>query len=455
MRPLLGIVFLLHFATFIIAQTGSIKIEGSINDSETGESIENVNISVVGYNIGTTSGPLGEFSLTINKLPFTLEFSHINFAKKSISYEFIPLQNLTIKLNSKTEQLSEVTITSQKIDIIYEDDEYSVLDYELTEKGVLLLIFKNRLSRAELLYVNYESEELAQLKVLPLKPLMLFKDCLDKTNILSKDYVRQIHFDDDKIELYKPVKLEHYKKIMGGCEFLIKHKLYFADNSYYDLIREYYYIDTADKSRHIFATAHDYAKMDFLSDNPENLLYVDGKGGPVDMNDLRSLPGDASILNAIRNSNVTLRFNKMAYYSEIYAPVFSLGDTICIFNHPNDQILFYGLNDSLISQTEITYHKTTKKTEAGTFIHAFANPNKWLEEVYIDKQQRKAYTMFQNLEGTRDFKEINLETGEVTFIMTIPFPYVQKIKVKAGSLFFVYKDWGLHPQKKLYRQKIN
>lgn len=453
--PFLGIIFIFHFAIFGLAQTTSFSITGFIYDDYTGEPVENVNISVSGENFGTTTGPLGKFRIKIDKLPFTLEFSHINFENKSIQYEHIPLQDLVIKLSSRAEQLSEITITSQKIDIIYEDEEYSVLDYELTDEGVLLLIFKNRLSRSELLYINYEGKEIAKLRVLPLKPLMLFKDCLDKTNILSKDYIRQVHFGDDKIELYKPVKIEHYKKIMGDCQFLLNDKLYFAVSSYYDLIKDYYYIDTADKSRHNFASVYDYSKMNFLENNPDNLLYVDGMGGPLDINNLRGLPGDAAILNTIRNSNVTLRFNKMAYYSEIYAPVFSLGDSICIFNHPQDKILFYGLNDSLISQVEIDYHKVGKKTEMGTFFHAFAKPNKWLEEVYVDQQQHKAYTMFQNLSGTRDFKEINLAAGEVTFIMTIPFPYVQKIKIKDGSLFFVYKDWGVNPQKKLYRQKIN
>ncbi len=453
-KPLLAIFFLLYFVIPGIAQTGSFGIIGFIQNSKTGEPIEDVNITVSGKSYGTTSNPMGEFRLDINNLPFSLEFSHINFEYKSITYDFIPLQNLEITLNPKTEQLSEVTITSQKIDIIYEDEEYSVLDYELTDEGVLLLIFKNRLSRAELLYVNYEGDELAKLKVLPLKPLMLFKDCLDKINILSKDYVRQIHFGDDRIELYKPVKLSHYKKIMGDCQFLINDKLYFAVSSYYDLIKDYYYVDTADNSRHNIASAYDYSKLNFLENNPENLLYAGGRGGALELNNLRGLPGDSSVLSSIRNANVTLRFNKMAYYSEIYAPVFSLGDSICIFNHPQDMILFYGLNDSLLSQTKIDYHKSDRKTELGTFFHAFAKPNKWLEEVYVDEHQYKAYTMFQNLSGTRDFKEINLETGEVTYIMTIPFPYVQKIKIKDGSLFFVYKDWGINPQKKLYRQKI-
>ena len=455
MKPLIKIIFLIHFATLGIAQSGSFSINGSIHDSKTGEPLENVNITVSGENYGTSSGPLGDFQIKLEKLPFTLEFSHINFEKKSLRYEHIPLQNLTIELIPTSEQLSEVTITSQRIDIIYEDEEYSVLDYELTEEGVLLLIFKNRLSRAELLYNTYDGEEIARLKVLPLKPLMLFKDCLQNINILSKDYIRQIHLGDERIELYKPVKISQYKEIMGGCEFLIKDKLYFAHSSYYDLIQDYFYVDTADNSTHNFATAYDHYKMNFLVNNPENLLYVDGLGGPLDLNNLNGLPDDGSILDAIRNSNVTLRFNKMAYYPEIYAPMFSLGDSICIFNHPQDKILFYGLNDSLISQTDIDYHNEVKKTEMGTFFHAFAKRNKWLKEVYMDEQQHKAYTMFQNLSGTRDFKEINLQTGEVTHIMTIPFPYVQKIKIKDGSLFFVYKDWGLNPQKKLYRQKIN
>lgn len=456
MKTLQLLLFSFLFTSATIGQTNHFIIKGSVSNTETNEPIENVNITLSGDTYGTTTNAVGEFEIRINKLPFSLQFSHINYDKTILRYDHIPLQNLHVKLSRKTELLSEITITSEKVDIIYEDDEYSVLDYELTEEGILLLIFKNRLSRAELLYINYEGEELSKLRVLPLKPLMLFKDCLNSINIVSKDYVRQVYFGTDKIELYKPVKIEHFKQVMGDCQFLIEDKLYFAVNSYYDLIKDYYYIDTADNSRHNFASALDHYKMSFLANNPENLLYANGKAGPLDLGSFSGMPGDSAILNAIRNSNVTLRFNKMAYYSEIYAPIFQMGDSICIFNHPENKILFYSLNDSLISQTDISYHKTNnKRGQLEAFLHAFAKPNKWLEEVYVDKQQHKAYTMFQNLSGTRDLKEINLSTGEISFIMEIPFPYVQKIKVENGALFFVYKGWGSNPQKKLYRQRIN
>lgn len=455
MKPFFVFLFYLCFIFVLNAQNNTFDVKGSISDSQTGEPIENVNIIVSGENYGSTSGPLGEYKMTISKLPFTLEFSHISYENASIKYEHIPLQHTSVKLSPKTEQLSQITVTSERIDIIYEDEEYSVLDYELTEDGILLLIFKNRLTRAELLYINYAGEALSKLRVLPLKPLMLYKDCMGETNILSKDYVRQIYFGNDKIELYKPVKIEHYKRIMGDCKFKLHNKIYFSLNSYYDLIKDYYYIDTLDNSRHNIASAYEHTKLNFLLNNPENLLYANGLGGPADLDNLQGLPGDSSILNSIRESNVTLRFNKMAYYSEIYAPIFHMGDSICIFNHPLNKIQFYDIHDSLISQTEIAYHITEKRTEMGTFFHAFAKPAKWLKEIYVNEKQHKAYTLFQNLSGTYDLKEINLNTGKVSYVLTIPYPFVQKLKIKNGALFFVYKDWGLNPQKKLYRQRID
>jgi len=455
MRLFLFISVIVFYSGVLQSQTNSFEIKGSITDQTTGEPIENVNIQLDDGKKGTTSNGLGEFQIRMNQLPFTIKISHINYKNTWITYEFIPMQDLNITLSPKTEQLPEITIQSDKINIVYKDEEYSVLDYELAEQGILLLIFENRISRSELLFIDFDGKTLSNLKVLPMKPLMLYNDCLDNVNIISKDYVRQIHFDSTKIKLYKPVKLSHYKSIMGNCRFLVRDKLYFEENSYYDLISTYFYVDTLDKTRHLLSTTGDDSKMDFLKNNPENLGYINVADLNGDMEGLRGLPSDFEKLETARNNSVQLRFNKMAYYDAIYAPLFQMGDSILIFNHPKDRIEIFSTNDSLISFTPVNYHKKEKKTELGTFMYAFAKRKKWLKKVYIDEEQQTAYTMFQNISGTYDLKEINLKTGQLIHKLTIPFPYVQKLKVNDGNLYFVYKGWGSNQQKKLYRQKIN
>ena len=64
------------------------------------------------------------------------------------------------------------------------------------------------------------------------------------------------------------------------------------------------------------------------------------------------------------------------------------------------------------------------------------------------------YTLFQNLNGTRDLEEINLLTGATQYKITIPYPFVEKVNIYNGWIYFIYKGWGESVRKKLFRQQI-
>jgi len=447
------LIFLILICTLSYSQQARFTLSGSVSDKSSGEPIENVNIKIKGTNKGTVSNAMGQFTIKYARLPLILEFSHVSYTNENIRYEYSPLNDVSIEMEPKTEPLIGITVTSQKIDTLFIDDVYSVLDYELCDTGILLLIYKSRLSRSELLLQDYDGNKLMELKVLPMKPLTLYKDCLDEIHIITKSQTYQVNIGNEQLSLYDPYELEHFKEVMEGCLFKIGDKVYFEDYEFYDLIKKYYYVNTTDTSAHFLTSVEDEEKLGFLYDNPENFM-LPSKGVEPVMDNMTGLPGDANVLAGIRNMTIELRFNKMAYMSKIFAPIYAINDTIGIFNHPEDQIEFYNSSDSLIGTTEIDYHHIEKKDPLSTVIYAFAKSTKWLQEIYIDEEKNSAYTIFQNLSGTKDLKEIDLQTGELTFKLNIPFPYVQKIKVRSDNVYFVYRGFGEGQKKKLFRQRI-
>jgi hypothetical protein len=82
------------------------------------------------------------------------------------------------------------------------------------------------------------------------------------------------------------------------------------------------------------------------------------------------------------------------------------------------------------------------------------NASKWKKKVLVDKKRNKAFTLFQRINGTIDLYEINLTTGNITFRLNIPFPYVQKIQIQDGYLYYIYKGYGEGQLKKLFRQRL-
>ena len=447
------LVSFLFLTSMALSQQSKFTIRGTISDKTTGEPIEGVNISIKDSQGGGSTNAMGQFSIKYSRLPLILEFSHINYKNESLRFEFSPMNEIRVEMEQKPGELDPFVLTSQKIDTLFYDKVYSVLDYELCDKGILLLIFRSRLSRSELLLTDYDGNRLLELKVLPMKPLTLYKDCLDEIHVISKTKAHQVNLDDDQIRLYDPYELDHFKEVMEGCLFKIGDKVYFEDYEFYDLIKKYYYVNTTDTSAHLLTTLQDEEKLGFLYDNPENFNLPSQESKPT-IKSLSGMPGDANVLEGIRNMTVELRLNKMAYLSKIYAPMYAMKDSISIFNHPKNQIEFYNTSDSLLGTTDINYHHIEKKDPLSTVIYAFAKSTKWLQEIYIDEKKNAAYTIFRNLSGTKDLKEIDLNTGELTFKLNIPFPYVQKIKVRNDNVYFVYKGFGESQRKKLFRQRI-
>lgn len=302
--------------------------------------------------------------------------------------------------------------------------------------------------------MDYDGKKINTLETLPGKPLRLFQDCLGNTHFFTKTKSFQIYIESNKLILYPGVDLDWFVNTMKYCRFFIGSKMYYQESEHLDLAINYYYIDTANKTRQIFYSTQDQDKIDFLFYNPENYTLLLGNPSP-DLSELKGLASDKVILDQIRYIEIEKRFNRMAYLSPAYAPMYKLGDTICVFNFPQSKIDLFNLNDSLIQETDIDFHDPYTNGRTRNVVESVWRINKWQPEIYIDQKTKKAYSLFLNNSGTKELKEIDLNTGALNFKIKIPFPYVLSIIVNDGYAYFIYKGWGESQNKKLFRQKID
>ncbi|OQX79340.1 MAG: hypothetical protein B6D61_03735 [Bacteroidetes bacterium 4484_249] len=152
-------------------------------------------------------------------------------------------------------------------------------------------------------------------------------------------------------------------------------------------------IDTITKKKYLIHTVKDQEKIDFLNNNPKNFSLLSKDAGP-DLSDLKGLPGDKPVLDLIRFIEVEKRFNKMAYFPPMFAPMLKLGDTVCIFNYPESKIEFFNYNDSLIYETKIDFHLTEKPDQIQTIVNSISRRDKWQTEIYSDKKKGKYIRFF-------------------------------------------------------------
>ncbi|MGL4598222.1 MAG: hypothetical protein ACRCYO_11860, partial [Bacteroidia bacterium] len=121
----------------------------------------------------------------------------------------------------------------------------------------------------------------------------------------------------------------------------------------------------------------------------------------------------------------------------IFAPLKIIHDTIYVFDFINSRIACYAPDGMKLKQVEIKFHQ---------------NPD-WKCEIYFDEAQQKVYASFRH-NGITELKEIDLQTGLLGETIRIPFPYVGKISVQDGYVYFLYLDKEYAATKYLSRIEV-
>lgn len=87
-------------------------IVGMVKDKQNKRTLENVNVSVQGSNIGTVTNAEGEFALKVRKeeVPRELEISHIGYINSHVSLDKNNSSKLTVWMIPHTNQLNEVVV---------------------------------------------------------------------------------------------------------------------------------------------------------------------------------------------------------------------------------------------------------------------------------------------------------------------------------------------------------
>ena len=109
-----------------------------------------------GTSYGTISGPDGSFRLGITRFPAKLQLSHVGFEDRYFMVEKDHRHDtIMLGMKFKAEMLDGITVTDKKVETVFRDESYSVLDFEFHENGLMLLIFRNRLKRSELVLLSF------------------------------------------------------------------------------------------------------------------------------------------------------------------------------------------------------------------------------------------------------------------------------------------------------------
>ena len=441
---LITVVLMLAFSDKLHSQD-RFQIHGVVFEKESGQILPGAHIMIEASSYGTISGPDGEFHLFVSEFPAILKVTHIGFDDRYFTVtEEIKEETLMLGLNFSTEMLDGVTISDKKAELIFKDEAYSVLDFEFHENGMMLLIFRNRLNRSELVLLSTLNDTLAILPALPGKAQSLHRDCRDFILYVAADSAYQVHFTGTELQLIHPLDIETFRPVAESFKAFHERYYYFSLNRFFDQLVDYVRYDTATGKYFPFKTVADQRNMNILKDNPEDMALLNmGLSDEMEL-DLLLQDADGGVVFEKGSSNLSrymtfqAHFLKACVYYPVYAPLFKSNNELILFNHPESMIEFLTPEGKSIRSTYISHHEM----------------DNWIPLILKDEIFDKYYVVFEKLNRLY-LRYIDLNTGMLGPANEMFYPAIKKILVRNGFAYFTYRQPGSIERTMLFRQKLS
>ena len=421
-------------------------VQGIIFEIESEMPLSGAHVMINGSSYGTISGPDGSFRLIISEFPSVLKVSHIGFEDRLFTVSDDNKEDeIMLGLKFSAELLEGVTISDEMVEVIFKSPSYAVLDFEFHENGLMLLIYRNRLKRSELVLLSYMNDTLASCTHLPGRAKSLHRDCRENIHYVAYDSAYQIYYAGDNIELLHPIDILNFLPVASAFA------AYYEDNYYYGVrgiqnqVIRYMRYDSVSNAYYPFKMVADEKTLKILGDNPMHFYLLGNlvKSDPQRDFNLMTMGAYASAedqrlaLHLERDAMREAHYLRECVYKPVYAPLFNSGEVMLVFNHPKSQIEFLTPEGVLLKETPIKYHEKAN----------------WGELILKDDVTGKYYTHYVN-SNRASIKYVDINTGLCGESNILHYPFVKKILIRNGYAYFTYRQPGSVDRTMLFRQKL-
>ncbi|MFH0866921.1 MAG: carboxypeptidase-like regulatory domain-containing protein [Bacteroidota bacterium] len=412
-KKYLCISFLLIITCFVAkSQQDFYTIKGVVRDSSLSNHISSASIMCADNSEVAVSDKNGFFKISVTSFPCKLSVSHLGYFNKEIIVSSFS-QKAEILLQGKINELPELSVTNVKPLPITKDEPLYITDYEFVNDKILALAYRNKmLSQARLYVLTSEGDTVFSVPVK--KPDQLYSDCFDNRYFISKSEAFQLSIDTGNIEFLYPYPSDEFIMLFDLLAEAKADKMYLKKYSLHDQMLEYLEYDKEAKT---------YSELITVKNE----------------NNARMLNDRARIICSSDDPETQARFEDMAFYKPVFAPLININDTLFLFNFEDSWMGFFDDSCKLVKKIPIVFHLDKN----------------WKREIYFDESSGKAYAMFRK-SGISTLKEIDIETGELINSVQIPdLPFVDNIKINNGKLYFLYTDHSRSEElRMLYSMKM-
>lgn len=379
-----------------------------LTDAETSNPVTGAHIYDMSGQVITTSNSGGKVMITLTEGSMSIRVSHVSYLDTILLLNSSSLPS-NVMLTPRVNRLKVFTVSGQPMNLI-PDKPWFVSSYLHCDDGLLLLAFpQKRLSRQTLFLMDKDMEVIVSL---PWREQgELFRDASGAIWIRGAKNTASVKLINDLIIVGEEiVPSEEFDAGIAKIELKIGSNYYFPHYRFDNQWLDYYFYN-------------DYEKKTRLLEN------ISDHRGLV-MRETRHI---------FETNEFERRFADMCFFSPVFAPLARSGNQVVLFNYVDDAIVFYDTTGKKTASVTAGYHHS-----------------KDFKKIFIqDEKTGSCYAVFED-SGICSVGEIDLGTGRIIRTVRIPsFPFIEKISVHDGKLFFLYKEKSEYEYKKIFMMPVN
>lgn len=441
MKFSIGTFILLMISMSGIAQTDTVVVEVLVSDKKYGESIQNVNATIVqgsdiSYRRTGTKGifhfrafPDDRVLVKLSHSQFIGIEEEIHVSKKAVSGDTIHIDMAMEYI--KTQNIDTMVVSAPGIPTtVYGSKRLHVADFEVQNNGdIILLTYPKRLKKGSEL-ILYDGFDVKNSFQVPDVAEELVRDYRGNPHVICEKNVFGIHTGKDAIGISTLTK-DYYIKYLAPILDTNKTKLYFSTfNPDYPAF-EYFSYDQLDSTYKKIMDIEDELMMELYR---AEYKWVDVRTKLWAKNKEIQTGIDAEIWVGANY------FTQSIYYKELYAPLFHRNDSLFVFDYYKDKLFTYDEFGEVLDSVEIYHHYNPRRTG-------------WKKQLIQDRKTGQIYALFDRA-GWSYLGWVDTKTGEITEQVKLEYRYVDKVAVHNNFVYYIYRPFESMQKKYLYKERL-
>jgi hypothetical protein len=432
--------FCFYIFLFLFCEIGKaqlVQIFGKVTDQETKQGISNAHVRLAGSTISTETDKAGTFHLSLSpRQLYPLQVQHLSYQFKTQQVQGKNKDTIfvEIRMQQKTNLLDSVTVTGiLKPETLVGKPDYSVFDFDFFDPYFILLCSSKNLKSAQLKLSSYDGQIMCtwEIPAAAGEAKGLYRDYEGYTELVCADSVFRIDVFNNQFYMTAIRKTDYEKSIKPIADTLNKAYLW---SDYWENYPQMNYFSWK-KEDSVSKLLQQITNRDLLKLYNLEYYYLPSRAQLEARRMAADYKTDPHVIAALMSG-----FTRSMYYEPLYAPLFVMKDTICIFDHHSDFLFHYTKNNQLIDSVAINYHHPDKWKE-------------WKRKLLVDDEEAAVYAYFSK-DGHHYLKKINYQSGKITLTYHLQNHSADKLKIRGGYVYYIYRPFGSTQEKFLYRERI-